>query len=165
VVALTGVPAGRLIDRIGTHRMTNAGLIALGAGAFTLVVRATSAGVAEYIVSMVVATLGYGLFQTANNTAIMRDVEPNQRGVVSGLANLSRNLGLITGASAMGAVFAFASGTSDFATAPPDRVADGMRATYAVATILIAIALVVARPIRPVAIPTSLDALKQSPTA
>ena len=36
----------------------------------------------------------------------------DQRGVVSGMLNLSRNLGLITGASAMGAVFALASGAA-----------------------------------------------------
>ena len=43
-------------------------------------------------------TAGYALFQTANNTAVMADVPPDRRGVVSGMLNLSRNLGLITGA-------------------------------------------------------------------
>ena len=55
---------------------------------------------------IVVVTAGYALFQAANNTAVMADIGPDQRGVVSGLLNLSRNLGLITGASVMGAVFA-----------------------------------------------------------
>jgi hypothetical protein len=44
---------------------------------------------------------------------VMTDIRPDQRGVVSGMLNLSRNLGLITGASVMGAVFAFASATND----------------------------------------------------
>mgnify|MGYP006211203185 CR=1 FL=1 len=50
-------------------------------------------------------TIGYALFQTANNTAVMSDIATEQRGVIAGMLNLSRNLGLITGASAMGAVF------------------------------------------------------------
>jgi hypothetical protein len=41
------------------------------------------------------------LFQTANNTAVMTDVSPDQRGAISGMLNLSRNLGLITGTSSL----------------------------------------------------------------
>ena len=89
-------------------------------------------------------TPGYQLFQAANNTAVMTDVRPDQRGVISGMLNLSRNLGLITGASVMGAVFAFASATTDITTAPPDAVATGMRITFAVAAILIVVALAIA---------------------
>jgi hypothetical protein len=37
------------------------------------------------------------------------------------------NLGLITGASVMGAVFSLAAGTSDIKTARPDSVASAMR--------------------------------------
>ncbi|TIT47378.1 MAG: MFS transporter, partial [Mesorhizobium sp.] len=82
-----------------------------------------------------IITSGYALFQTANNTAVMSDIRPDQRGVISGLLNLSRNLGLITGASVMGAVFAFASATSDITMARPEAVAAGMRGTFAVAAI------------------------------
>jgi hypothetical protein len=57
---------------------------------------------------------------------------------------LSRNLGLVTGASAMGAVFAHAAGASDFSTAGPAVVAIGMRTTFAVAAGLLAVALLVA---------------------
>ena len=89
-------------------------------------------------------TPGYQLFQAANNTAVMTDVSPDQRGVTSGMLNLSRNLGLITGASAMGALFALASGASDFTTAAPDAVAFGMRIAFAVAAVLVVIALIVA---------------------
>lgn len=89
-------------------------------------------------------TASYALFQTANNTSVMSNVAPDQRGAISGLLNLSRNLGLITGASAMGAVFAIASGTADLAAARPEAVAIGMRVTFAVAMALLVIALVLA---------------------
>jgi hypothetical protein len=67
----------------------------------------------------------------------MADIRPDQRGVISGMLNLARNLGLITGASVMGAVFALASATFDITTARPEAVATGMRITFAVAAMLI----------------------------
>jgi EmrB/QacA subfamily drug resistance transporter len=144
VVALTGVPAGRMADRFGAYRMTVAGLIGTAAGCFVLSVLPASLGIPGYIVPLVVVTAGYALFQTANNTAVMTDIGPDQRGVVSGLLNLSRNLGLVTGASAMGAVFALASATADITAVRPEAVASGMRITFAVAAMVILAALAVA---------------------
>ena len=72
------------------------------------------------------------------------DVRPDQRGVVSGMLSLSRNLGLITGASVMGALFAFTSATSDITTARPEAVAGGMRITFAAAALLIVGAIAIA---------------------
>ena len=111
---------------------------------FMLFMLPATLGVPGYIAPIVVITFGYALFQTANNTAVMADIHPDQRGVISGLLNLSRNLGLITGASVMGAVFAFAAATLDITTARPDAVASGMRITFAVAAILIVVALAIA---------------------
>jgi Na+/melibiose symporter-like transporter len=74
----------------------------------------------------------------------MTDIRAEQRGVVSGMLNLSRNLGLITGASVMGAMFALASTTTDVVTARPEAVAAGMRFTFAIVATLIAAALAIA---------------------
>lgn len=142
--ALAAMPAGRMADRFGAQRMTFAGLTAIAAGAAVLAMLPAALGLAGYIAPLVVMTVGYSLFQTANNTAVMSDVAADQRGVVSGMLNLSRNLGLVTGASVMGAVFAFASQAVDIAAAPPEAVAIGMRVTYAVAAALIVCALAVA---------------------
>ena len=144
VAALTGVPAGRIADRFGAQRMTLGGLAAMATGCLTLSVLPETFGIGGYLLPMVVITLGYALFQTANNTAVMADVEPDQRGVISGMLNLSRNLGLITGASALGAVFALASASVDMATARPEAVASGLRITFAVALVLIVVALAIA---------------------
>jgi MFS family permease len=144
VAALSGVPAGRLVDRLGASRMTIAGLAGVAAGCATLSMLPTASGIAGYVAPLVVVTASYALFQAANNTSVMTDIRPQQRGVVSGLLNLARNLGLVTGASALGAVFVHAAGTIDIATAPPDAVATGMRVTFAVAAFLILIALAVA---------------------
>ena len=101
-----------------------------------------------YIIPIVIITVGYALFQTANTTTVMTNIGSDQRGVVSGMLNLSRNLGLITGASVMGAVFAFASGASDITTAHPEAVAIGMRITFAIAGVLIVFALAIAFKVR-----------------
>ncbi|HSK81195.1 MAG TPA: MFS transporter [Thermoanaerobaculia bacterium] len=158
VAALTGVPAGRIADRLGAQRVTLAGLLAIAAGSFLLSMMPATLGISGYIAPIVVMTAGYGLFQTANNTAVMTEIRPDQRGVVSGMLNLSRNLGLITGASVMGAVFALASATTDITTAPPEAVATGLRITFAVAAILIVVALALAVLSRALATRLSLQA-------
>lgn len=157
VAALTGVPAGRLVDRFGAHPMSVGGLVAMLIGATTLALLPMGRGVLGYTLPLMVITAGYTLFQSANNTAVMRGIRADQRGVVAGLLGLSRNLGLITGASVMGAVFAFGSATTEIATASPQAVAAGMRVTLAVAASLVAVALAIAvgrrarlkRPLRP----------------
>ncbi len=141
VAALTGVPAGRIADRFGTRRTSVAGLSGVVTGAFALAALPTL-GVIGYVVPIVVVTAGYALFQTANNTGVMTGAGADQRGVTSGMLNLSRNLGLITGASVMGAVFA--AGTGDISTALPGAVADAMRITFLVAALLALAALAIA---------------------
>ncbi len=144
VAALAGVPAGRIVDRFGAQRMMIVGLVGMAAGSFILSTVSARFGIAGYIAPIVVITASYALFQAANNTIIMTDIRPSQRGVISGMLNLSRNLGLITGASVMGAVFAVASATTDITTARPAAVATGMQVTFAIAAILLLGALAIA---------------------
>jgi EmrB/QacA subfamily drug resistance transporter len=144
ISALSGVLAGRFVDRLGAPFMVIVGLIEMAAGSIALSVLPAMFGIAGYIAAIAVLTPGYQLFQAANNTAVMMDVHLDQRGVISGILSLSRNLGLITGASVMGAVFALASATIDITTARPEAVATGMRITFTVAALLIVVALAIA---------------------
>ncbi len=144
VAALAGAPAGRLVDRYGAFRVSIAGLFGMLIGAATLPLLPTALGILGYITPLVVVTAGYALFQAANNTAVMTGSTAANRGVISGLLNLSRNLGLITGASVMGAVFAFGADTSNILNASPVSVVAGMRITFAIAAILIFVALATA---------------------
>ncbi|HYG30500.1 MAG TPA: MFS transporter [Allosphingosinicella sp.] len=134
--ALAGVPAGRLVDRFGAHRATSLGLAGMTAGLLALAAVPQSFGIAGYVGAIMVVTVHYALFQTANNSSVMNTAPSESRGLASGLLSLSRNLGLIAGASAMGAIFAFASSSSG--------VAAGMRATFTVAAILVLVALAAA---------------------
>jgi EmrB/QacA subfamily drug resistance transporter len=142
--ALVGVPAGRLTDRFGAQHMSIAGLIGIGIGSVVLSIMPITLGTAGYVAPIVILTTAYALFQTANNSVVMKDIRPEQRGVVSGLLNLSRNLGLLTGAAVMGTIFARASATADISKAGPDAIATGMRTTFAIAAVLIFIALGIA---------------------
>ncbi len=141
--ALSGVPAGRFVDRFGSHRASVAGLLAMALGCALLTLLPSSFGVPGYIAPLVVITAGYALFQAANNTAVMTNIQPDQRGVISGLLNLSRNLGLVTGASVMGAVFALGSATRSTITTGSAAAERGMQTTFGVATALIATALAI----------------------
>lgn len=141
---VSGVFAGRIVDRLGAPRLILIGLTEMAIGAVLLSTAGPAFGVAGYIAGIVVLTPGYQLFQAANNTAVMASIPADRRGVTSGLVNLSRNLGLITGASAMGAIFRFASGTGDIAKAAPEAVTFGMQATFGTAAFLIVVAIILA---------------------
>ncbi len=143
VSALNAAPAGRLVDRLGAGRMTLLGLAVMAVSLVMLVVGSAQGGVIPYVIPMVGLTAGYALFQTANNTAVMAGAGAERRGVVSGLLNLARNLGLITGASLMGAIFARAAG--EVAVATPEAVAGGLRVTFGIAAGLVGIGLWMAR--------------------
>lgn len=144
VAALTGVPAGRIVDRFGARRITIIGLIGIASGSTVISIMPAGFGVAGYVLPIVFVTASYALFQAANNTAIVTGIDPEQRGVVSGMLSLSRNLGLVTGASVMGAVFAFASATSDITKASPEAITGGMHITFAAAAVLIFAAIAIA---------------------
>lgn len=142
--ALCGVPAGRLVDRHGAQRMLKAGLLCAALACLALALLPASMGVAAYALPLVLLTAGYALFQAANNTAMMTGVAPGRRGGVAGWMNLSRNLGLVAGASLMAGIFTLAAG-GDVTTAPGEAVARGMHAAFAVAAIVLIAALAVAR--------------------
>ena len=144
VAALAGVPAGRFVDRLGASRMSIGGLLAMLIGAALLPIAAPELGVAGYVAPLAVITAGYAIFEAANNTAVMAEIPPDERGAVSGMLTLSRNLGLVTGASVMGAIFAAVSGAGDVAAAGPEATVMGMQIAFAVAALLVLVGVVLA---------------------
>lgn len=140
VSALTGIPAGRLVDRYGEAAVTYTGLLGVTVGSFLMLLLPGPFGVAGYVGGLAIITASYAVFQAANNTAVMNTASTERRGVTSALLGLSRNLGLITGASAMGAVFALgSSGTGLFGLGTGGEA--GLQLTFAVAAVLAGAAL------------------------
>lgn len=141
VAALCGIPAGYGVDKLGVRIMVTCGLVGITFTAIVLAIIPTGLGVLGYIIPVCVMTAGYAIFQTANNTSMIQSVGAERRGVVSGMLNLSRNLGLITGASGMGAVFALASASQNIQLATVMNITQGMQLTYGVTALLAALAL------------------------
>ncbi len=140
---LSGLPSGRLVDAMGSTRVLTSGLVLLAAGALLLAFLPNLFGVPGYLLPIFLLTPGYQLFQAANNTATLADVSADRRGTVSGVLNLSRNTGLMAGASGMGMLFAFGAGTGKLSGAGPAAIASGMQLTFLTAAGMIAIALAI----------------------
>jgi MFS family permease len=159
VAALAGVPAGRAVDRFGAPTVTVAGLAAMATGCMALASSPLRFGIAGYVGPLVLTTAGFASFQAANNTAVLSSTEASQRGVVAGLLQLSRNLGLVTGASLIGAVFAHATHGANPGEAGPLAVATGAHAAFgtaaacAVAALLVALRFAEPTPLLPSTVP------------
>lgn len=145
VAVLAGLPAGRLVDRFGQRAILQAGLIMMAAGACILALPPLAAGVLAYIGPLVVITAGYAMFQAANNTAVMASAPAHLRGAIGGALTLSRNVGLIAGASLIGAVFTHGVGPGGVTEAAPQAIAAGMGLAYAASTLILAAAICIAR--------------------
>ena len=78
VAALTGVPAGRMVDRLGAQRVVFVGLIGMVVGSISMSVLPVSFGIAGYVTSLVVITASYALFQTDNNTTVMTGIRADR---------------------------------------------------------------------------------------
>jgi len=134
--ALSGLPAGQLTDRFGAAHMLPAGLAQLVAGLIALALLPQWLGLWGYGLALVLLTPGFQIFLAANNTVTMQTVAEDQRGVLSGLLGLSRNLGFVTGASAISSLFALNLGDVELARADPSLIAHAFRLTFLMATAL-----------------------------
>lgn len=143
VAILSGIPAGRLVDRWGSRYIVKIGLVFLVIGSFMLAIVPKLMGLSGYIFPIIILTSGYQLFQAANNTMTLADVPKARQGVVSGLLSLSRNMGLIIGASVMGAIFSFGVGTNQFNQATALAIIDGMQFTFLCAGALMVVGLLI----------------------
>ncbi len=143
--ACTGFIAGRIVDTLGSARMTSVGLAAMVTGAGALALLPGWLGLPGYMVGTVLLAPGYQLFLAANNTAVLGSIDPSRRGIASGTLNLARNIGMVTGASAMGLLYSTAAGSNDITTASREALETGLLVTYLVAALGLVAAATLAR--------------------
>ncbi len=141
---LTGIPSGKAVDLFGAKAITKIGLLLMAFGTTGLFILPEIFGLYGYVSSIFILSPGYQLFQASNNAAVMEKVPQKERGVVAGLLSLSRNIGLISGASVMGSIFSFATGVAEISAASAGALSAGMKSTFFVATILLLIAVAIA---------------------
>lgn len=138
---VAGVPVGRLVDRLGVSAMSMVGLVVMGAGSAVLACGAGIVGLPRFIAAIIVVMGGYGLFQIANNAAVLAKSDMETRGTYAALINLSRNVGLVTGASAMASIFSAAAHGVPGESLAASAAAHGLNITFAVAIALVTLAV------------------------
>ncbi len=84
-----------------------------------------------------IGDVGFGMFQSPNNSAIMGSVPKERLGIASGLLLLSRTFGQMSGLPLMGALFAGLTLSSahlaqnaDVTAAPPEALVYGFQGTF-----------------------------------
>lgn len=141
VAVVTGLLAGRAVDAFGAPRSISVGLGVMLVGTAALAGLPSLMGLPGYLMAIAALTPGYQLFLAANNTRALAGIPPQLRGASAGLLGLSRNLGLIIGASLMGGIYAAV--TVAFGH-PADAAAfAGAQVTFAAAALLVCCALAI----------------------
>ncbi|MEO1554887.1 MAG: MFS transporter [Pseudomonadota bacterium] len=105
VSALSGIPAGRLTERIGAERAVLVGATAMVVATALMAGLPHILGFAGFVLAFVTLSPSYQIFFAALNTSVMTQTSEQDRGVTSGILNLSRNFGFILGAGAVSALF------------------------------------------------------------
>lgn len=140
--------AGSAADRWGPRRIILFGLALLVGGIIGLSTLGPDTTVLGYILRIVPIGIGFGLFQSPNNSAILSSAPREHWGVASGLLSISRVFGQVAGISIFGAVWsartlASAGGGQDPAVAPALSQMAGMHQTISVVCLLILAALLI----------------------
>jgi EmrB/QacA subfamily drug resistance transporter len=140
--------AGNLADRFGVRGISIIGLTILTVAYFRLTGLSEDLTIPSYLTLAIPIGIGMGLFQSPNNVAIMSSVPPHFLGIGSGLLNLTRLLGQITGAAALGTLFASRVRSYSGGVLPPGGATSastaaqvaGLGDTYFIAGCLLALA-------------------------
>jgi MFS family permease len=147
VMAVIAPISGTLSDRFGPRPIILGGLLVMMAGLLLAGTLTADVSVVGYLLRVGLIGLGFGVFQSPNNSAIMGAAPRSQLGVASGLLALSRTLGQTAGITLMGALFAglaIAAGAGDLSSASPSQIVPAAQGTFHVAAALAAVALLLA---------------------
>jgi DHA2 family multidrug resistance protein-like MFS transporter len=104
-VALVATGAGRLSERIAPGLLCAVGLCVLAAGLFSLTELPANPSSFAIIWRMAVCGLGFGVFQTPNNRAMLGAAPMNRSGGASGMLSTARLLGQTSGAALVSVLF------------------------------------------------------------
>jgi DHA2 family multidrug resistance protein-like MFS transporter len=105
MTALTAPFAGRLADRHSAGLLGGIGLAVFGVGVGLLAALPSEPSGANIIWRMAVCGLGFGLFQTPNNRAIINAAPRERSGGASGMLSTARLLGQTVGAAVVALIF------------------------------------------------------------
>jgi len=105
-IAVAAPIAGRLADRYPAGLPGTAGLVVFAAGLVALALMPARAAAADIVWRMALTGLGFGLFQSPNNRAMIASAPRERSGGASGMLGTARLLGQTTGAALVALIFA-----------------------------------------------------------
>ena len=97
IVMITAPLGGRLSDRIGVKIPATIGLALTSLTIFSFAFLRTTVSNYDILWRQIVLGIGIGLFNPANNSAIIGSLPRERVGLASSLSALSRNLGIVVG--------------------------------------------------------------------
>jgi EmrB/QacA subfamily drug resistance transporter len=97
--------SGAISDRCDSRYISTAGTVVMAGGLFMMSFLNSGTSTVYIIISMIITGLGFGMFQTPNNSAIMGNVPQEYRGTASGTLATMRNIGMVMGVAVSGALF------------------------------------------------------------
>jgi EmrB/QacA subfamily drug resistance transporter len=116
LMAIVAPFAGKLADRFEPRVIATLGCAIVGIG-FVLLIQLSTTTSASYIsLSLALMGLGFGLFSTPNNSAIMGAVNEQEVGVASASMNLSRTIGNLFGMSLVNLMMHYYIGEATFSS-------------------------------------------------
>jgi MFS transporter, DHA2 family, multidrug resistance protein len=111
-VAVVAPVSARLSDHYSAGTLGGVGLIVLAAGLALLAELPPAPSPFDIMWRLMICGLGFGLFQTPNNKAIITSAPRERSGGASGLQSSARLLGQSVGAAAVAVLFALVPGNS-----------------------------------------------------
>ena len=122
VMAFVAPLSGYLSERISHSFLTGLGMAITAAGLYSQTLLTASSGFERFALGQAVLGLGFGIFLSPNNNAVMGSAPVGKSGVAGALMGLVRNLGMTSGIAIATAMFeayrnkALASGLSELSS-------------------------------------------------
>jgi len=149
--AMVAPLSGWLSDKIGYRLLRTFGIALFGLALFRLSGLDIQSNTIDILIRLVVLGLGFGMFDTPNNSSIMGSVPPDRLGTASAMIGTSRQVGIVIGTAVAGTLFTsrqlFHAGQLQNDALSPEMMSQlsmvgGFRDTVLTATILCAVGLV-----------------------
>ena len=99
--------SGAISDKFDGKYISSAGALIMAIGLFLLSFLRIDTTLWYIVLGMIITGLGFGMFQTPNNSAIMGNAPQKNRGTASGTLATMRNIGMALGVAISGSLFSF----------------------------------------------------------
>lgn len=113
-MAIMAPMSGKLSDRFQARLVATLGCVIVACGLFVLSLMKAQDSVVYIAISLMLIGIGFGLFSTPNNNAIMSSAQPHEVGVASASMNLARTIGNLLGMSLVNLMVHYYLGDAQF---------------------------------------------------